>query len=75
MLFAYSRFLLALCYNEKGREASMNKKEWKIEVIVKSVPHLELVPENLMEAFVTGLIENLEDHKKKAAETIELSNK
>lgn len=59
MLFAYSRFLLALCYNEKGREASMNKKEWKIEVIVKSVPHLELVPENLMEAFVTGLIESL----------------
>ena len=43
----------------------MNKKEWKIEVIVK----------NLMEAFVTGLIENLENHKKKAAETIELSNK
>ena len=65
MLFAYSRFLLALCYNEKGREASMNKKEWKIEVIVKSVPHFELVPENLMEAFVTGLIENLEECQKK----------
>ena len=65
MLFAYSRFSLALCYNEKGREASMNKKEWKIEVIVKSVPHLELVPENLMEAFVTGLIENLEECQKK----------
>ena len=65
MLFAYSRFLLALCYNEKGREASMNKKEWKIEVIVKSVPHLELVPENLMEAFVTELIENLEECQKK----------
>ena len=42
----------------------MNKKEWKIEVIVKSVPHLELVPENLMEAFVTGLIENLEECQK-----------
>lgn len=53
----------------------MNKKEWKIEVIVKDTPRLELVPENLMEAFVTGLIENLENHKKKAAETIELSNK
>ena len=75
MLFAYSRFLLALCYNEKGREASMIKKEWKIEVIVKSVPHLELVPENLMEAFVTGLIENLESCSEKAAEAIELSNK
>ncbi len=37
----------------------MNKKEWKIEVIVKGVPRLELVPENLMEAFVTGLIESL----------------
>ena len=37
----------------------MNKKEWKIEVIVKSVPHLELVPEKLMEAFVTGIIENM----------------
>lgn len=53
----------------------MNKKEWKIEVIVKGTPRLELVQENLMEAFVTGLIENLENHKKKAAETIELSNK
>lgn len=42
----------------------MNKKEWKIEVIVKSVPHLELVPENLMEA-LTGLIENLEECQKK----------
>lgn len=39
----------------------MNKKEWKIESIVKGVPRLELVPENLMEAFVTGLIENQEE--------------
>ena len=43
----------------------MNKKEWKIEVIVKSVPHLELVPENLMEAFVTGIIENMEEFLQK----------
>ena len=42
----------------------MNKKEWKIEVIVKSVPHLELVPENIMEAFVTGMIESIENLKK-----------
>ena len=42
----------------------MNKKEWKIEVIVKGTPRLELVPENLMEAFVTGLIENLEECQK-----------
>lgn len=42
----------------------MNKKEWKIEVIVKGVPRLELVPENLMEAFVTGPIENLEECQK-----------
>ena len=65
MLFAYSRFSLALCYNKKAVEASMNKKEWKIEVIVKGTPRLELVPENLMEAFVTGLIENLEECQKK----------
>ena len=43
----------------------MNKKEWKIEVIVKGVPHLELVPENRMETFVTRLFENLEDVKKR----------
>lgn len=42
----------------------MNKKEWKIEVIVKGVPRLELVLENLMEAFVTRLIENLEECQK-----------
>ena len=45
----------------------MNKKEWKIEVIVKGTPRLELVQENLMEAFVTGLIENLESCSEKAA--------
>ena len=39
----------------------MNKKEWKIESIVKGVPRLDLVPENLMKAFVTGLIVNLEE--------------
>ena len=49
----------------KKEEASMNKKEWKIEVIAKGVPRLELVPENLMEAFVTGIIENLEECQKK----------
>ena len=38
----------------------MNKKEWKIGVIVKGVPRLELVPENHMEAFVTGIIESVE---------------
>ena len=43
----------------------MNKKEWKIEVIVKGVPRLELVPENLMEAFVTGVIENMEEFLQK----------
>ena len=58
MLFAYSRFSSNLFYNER-REEGMNKKEWKIEVIVKGVPRLELVPENLMEAFVTGIIENM----------------
>ena len=64
MLFAYSRFSSNLFYNE-WQEEGMNKKEWKIEVIVKSVPHLELVPENLMEVFVTGIIENMEEFLQK----------
>ncbi len=43
----------------------MNKKEWKIEVIVKGTPRLELVPENLMEAFVVGIIEGIKEYQKK----------
>ena len=52
----------------------MNKKEWKIEVKVKGAPHLELVPENLMEAFVTGLIENLEICRGKATDIEEVNS-
>lgn len=53
----------------------MNKKNWKIGVIVKSVPHLELVPENLMEVFVTGIIESMEICRGKSKDMAEINNK
>lgn len=43
----------------------MNKKEWKTEVKVNGIPRLRDVPKDLMEAFIEGLIENIEKIKRK----------
>ena len=46
----------------------MNKKEWKTEVHINGIPRLRDVPKDLMDAFIEGLIESMDEIKNGKAE-------
>ena len=45
----------------------MNKKEREIKTEINGIPDLKAVPEGLMDAFIDGLIESLEECRKKSS--------
>ena len=53
---------------EKTGGWRMNKKEWKTEVHINGIPRLRDVPKDLMDAFIEGLIESMDEIKNGKAE-------